>query len=315
MDIWTMVLVVVGLCLFEVISSIDNAIINAEVLSTMKPKYRRWFLLWGILIAVFVVRGFLPWLIVWATAPELGFLGSLTATFSNDPHVIEAIESSAPILLMGGGVFLVFLFFHWLFLETKNYGLAHEKFFSSIGIWFYATISIILTAVVWMAIQINPMIAFGAVVGSTAFFITHGFKQNAEEQERKMLSKSNGLTDISKILYLEVIDMTFSIDGVLGAFAFTLSVPLILLGNGIGAVVVRQLTVSNIERVKRYKYLKNGAMYSILVLGMIMILDSFGLHIPAWLSPVTTFAIVGYFFYKSVREIKVEEKGKKVKKK
>lgn len=74
------------------------------------------------------------------------------------------------------------------------------------------------------------------------------------------------MTDISKILYLEVIDMTFSIDGVLGAFAFTLSVPLILLGNGIGAYVVRSLTIHNIERVKRYIYLKNGAMYSIGVL-------------------------------------------------
>ncbi len=106
-----MVLIVVGLCLFETISSIDNAIINAEVLSTMSAKARRWFLLWGILFAVFLVRGLLPWLIIWATAPQLGFVGSLTATFSSDPAVIAAIEKSAPILLSGGGVFLIFLFF------------------------------------------------------------------------------------------------------------------------------------------------------------------------------------------------------------
>ena len=74
--------------------------------------------------------------------------------------------------------------------------------------------------------------AFGAVVGSTAFFITHGFKQNAEQREKQLIGNSRGLSDISKILYLEVIDTTFSIDGVLGAFAFTLSVPLILIGNG-----------------------------------------------------------------------------------
>jgi len=84
------------------------------------------------------------------------------------------------------------------------------------------------------------------------------------------------MSDWSKILYLEVIDATFSIDGVVGAFAFTLSVPLILIGNGIGAFVVRELTISNIDRVKRYIYLKNGAMYSIFVLGTIMVLDSFG---------------------------------------
>jgi hypothetical protein len=139
--------------------------------------------------------------------------------------------------------------------------------------------------------------ALGAVVGSSAFFITHGFKQNAEEQERNLMGK--GMTDVSKILYLEIIDMTFSIDGVLGAFAFTLSIPLILLGNGIGAVVLRQITVSNIENIKKYKYLKNGAMYSILVLGSIMIIESFGVHLPQWLSPIATFAILGYFFLKS----------------
>lgn len=158
----------------------------------------------------------------------------------------------------------------------------------------------ILAIIVWLALGKNPLMAFGAVVGSTAFFITHGFKQNAEQRE-KNLSQSH-LSDLSKILYLEVIDATFSIDGVLGAFAFTLSVPLILIGNGIGAVVVRQLTIGNIERIKKYLYLKNGAMYSILFLGMIMLLDGFGFHIPSWLSPVVTFTAVGYFFYKSKLE-------------
>jgi len=114
-----------------------------------------------------------------------------------------------------------------------------------------------------------------------------------------------GLTDLSKIFYLEVIDATFSIDGVLGAFAFTLSVPLILLGNGIGAIVVRQVTIGNIDRIKRYAYLKNGAMYSILFLGLIMLLDSFGVHIPSWVSPVVTFAVIGYFFLKSLRIAKL----------
>ena len=107
------------------------------------------------------------------------------------------------------------------------------------------------------------------------------------------------MRDWSKILYLEVIDATFSIDGVVGAFAFTLSVPLILIGNGIGAFVVRELTIRNIDRVKRYIYLKNGAMYSIFVLGTIMVLDSFGVHIPEWLSPVVTISVIGYFFYRS----------------
>lgn len=303
MNILSLILTVVGLCLFEVISSIDNAVINADVLATMGKKARKWFLLWGLIFAVFVIRGLLPWLIVWATNPDFGFIGSLTATFSEDPRVLEAIEASAPILLMGGGVFLVFIFFHWLFLEEKHFGLIGEKFIYSQGIWFYAVVSIILSAIVWFSLQVNPLVAFGAVVGSTAFFITHGFKQNAEKAEQSLMSKG-GLSDISKILYLEVIDATFSIDGVIGAFAFTLSVPLIILGNGLGAFVVRELTIRNIDNIKKYIYIKNGAMYSIFFLGIIMVADSFGIEIPSFVSPVVTFAVIGYFFWKSKLSLK-----------
>jgi uncharacterized protein len=310
MDWWSIILTVFGLCLFETISSIDNAVINASVLRTMSAKARRWFLLWGLLFAVFLIRGLLPWLIVWGTNPSLGPIGAFTASFSNDPRVLEAVELSAPILLMGGGVFLVFLFLHWLFLEEKHYGLPTEKFFYENSVWFYAVISAILAVIVWYGIKLSPLIAFGAVVGSTAFFITHGFKQNAEYAEKKLLntdSKSSGMSDISKIFYLEVIDATFSIDGVLGAFAFTLSVPLILIGNGLGAIVVRQITVGNIETVRKYKYLKNGAMYSILFLGLIMIADGFLRHVPQWISPVMTFAVIGFFFWKSAKELKKDK--------
>ncbi|MBI2315091.1 DUF475 domain-containing protein [Candidatus Daviesbacteria bacterium] len=301
MDILSIVLIVAGLVLFETISSVDNAVINAEVLSTMSKRARRWFLLWGLLLAVFLLRGLLPWGILWATNPGLGPIGAFGAALSSDPKVVEAIEKSSPILLSGGGIFLIFLFFHWLFLEPKNYGLKSERFFHSQGVWFYAVVSIILAVIVWFALQENPFMAFGAVVGSTAFFITHGFKENAAAEEKKLLSTSR--SDFSKILYLEVIDATFSIDGVIGAFAFTLSVPLILLGNGIGAFVVRQLTIGNIDRIKKYIYLKNGAMYSILSLGIIMILDSFGFHIPSWFTPVVTAIIVGYFLLKSRKAI------------
>ena len=149
-DWFNAVLVVVGLSLFEGVSSLDNAIINAEVLRTMGEKARRWFLVWGIFFAVFVVRGVLPWLILFVVNPELGLWGSLTATFSNDPRAAEAIARSAPILLMGGGIFLVFLFFHWLFLEPKKFGLAGERFFLSQGVWFYAVVSVLLSLTVWM---------------------------------------------------------------------------------------------------------------------------------------------------------------------
>jgi len=294
-----------GLALFETISSIDNAIINAEVLTTMGEKAKKFFLFWGLLFAVFIIRGLLPWAIVWATSPALGPIGAFTATFSNDVSVIRAIDEAAPILLLGGGMFLVLLFLHWLFLEDKNFGLPHEKFFLRQGVWFYAVTSIVLMVTVWFALQINTLMAFGAVVGSTAFFITHGFKQNAESAEKDLLNKNR--SDISKIFYLEVIDATFSIDGVLGAFAFTLSVPIIILGNGLGAYVVRKLTIGNIKHIKSYIYLKNGAMYSILFLGIIMSLDAFDVHIPALISPFVTFLTVGWFFQKSRKHKKMLE--------
>lgn len=294
-------IIILGLALFETVSSIDNAIINADVLRTMGTRARRWFLTWGIAIAVFGVRGLLPLLIVWLVTP-FGLWDSITATFSSDPAVLAAFERSAPILLMGGGVFLILLFLHWLFLEEKRYGLIGEAFFHKNGVWFYASASIFLTVLVWFAIVKNPMLAMSAVVGSTAFFITHGFKQQAEVAEARLL-KGGGSSDLAKVLYLEAIDATFSIDGVLGAFAFTLAVPLILLGNGLGALVVRQLTIKNIEHVRKYVFLKNGAMYSILFLGTIMIAEGFGTHVPALLSPIITFAIVAYFFLRSHKEL------------
>jgi hypothetical protein len=115
-------------------------------------------------------------------------------------------------------------------------------------------------------------------------------------------------------MYLEVIDASFSIDGVIGAFAFTFSIPLILIGNGLGAIILRQLTVSNIKRIKKYIYLKNGAMYAILFLGTIMLLDSFGIHIPSWVSPIATFLAIGYFFMKSRRVLAKCPKTKEKKK-
>ncbi len=305
--IFSALVTIIGLSLFETVSSVDNAIINAEVLSTMGKRAKRWFLLWGMIIAVFLVRGLLPWAIVWAFNPSLGPIQAFSAAWSSDPAVHASIEKSAPILLIAGGVFLLFLFLHWLFLEDKRFGLPRtEKFFMSQGVWFYAVVSILLASITWFALKQNVLMGFGAVVGSTLFFITHGFKQNAEAEEQKL--KGSIRSDLSKLFFLEIIDATFSLDSVLGSFAFTLSVPLILIGNGLGAVLVRQLTVGNIERIKKYVYLKNGAMYSILALGIVMVMQSFGHHIPEYISPVLTVAIILFFFFKSKIALKNSQK-------
>ncbi len=177
--------VILGLGLFEVISSIDNAVVNADVLSSMSAKWRRWFLLYGILFAVVVVRGLLPLVIIYLSTPGISIAESFMATLSSGGLAKEAIERQAPILLAGGGVFLIFLFLHWLFLETKRYAFFLEKHIHKhYNFWFYGLASVVLLSVVWTTIKIDPLIALGAVVGSTAFFIMGGFKSNAEEKER-----------------------------------------------------------------------------------------------------------------------------------
>jgi hypothetical protein len=248
----------------------------------------------------------MPLLIVYISNPALGLGGAATATFSSNPAVKAAIETQKPILLAAGGMYLVLLFLHWIFIEQKEYAFFLERHVhQKLSVWFYASASIILTIAVWLTMPHGFLIAFGTVIGSTAFFITNGFKQNAEAKERELTHGAH-LSDFSKIVYLEVLDAAFSIDGVLGAFAFTLSVPLILLGNGLGAYVVRYFTVRGIKTVKKYCYLKNGAMYSVASLGVIMLAESLGISIAPWLPTLITFAVVGLFLWLSAKKLRVD---------
>ena len=299
------IVIIIGLCVFEIISSVDNAVINAHVLKTMPEKYRKIFMFWGILLAVFVVRGLLPLIIVWIANPGLSIAQTIAFVFHNNPDIAQSVEHSKPYLLLGGGVYLFFVFLNWLFLEEKKYAFLVESFIHRQGFWFYSIASVFLTMLVYYAIKQTPFLALSAAIGASAFFITDGFKRNAEEQEKKLLS--GHMSAWSKILYLEILDASFSIDGVVGAFAFTISVPLIFLGNGLGAFVVRELTVRGIDLIAKFAYLKNGAMYSIGMLGSLMILESFGHEYPFWLAPLNTIALLLLFLFLSWREIKMAE--------
>ena len=296
---WNFLVIIIGLCLFEVISSVDNAVINAHILKTLPEKYRKIFLFWGLLFAVFVVRGVLPFFIVWIANPSLSIIQVVTSTFSNSPEIVQYIDKSKPLLLLGGGIYLFFVFLAWLFLEEKKYAFLVEGFIHRQGVWFYALASIVTTALVYFSLQRNPIMALAATIGVSAFFITDGFKKNAEESEKKLLNPAMGAW--SKILYLEVLDASFSIDGVIGAFAFTISVPLIILGNGLGALVVREMTIRGIDVITKYAFLKNGAMYAIGILGFLMILESFGYEFPFWLAPLNMVILLALFLFLSIR--------------
>lgn len=300
----TAVITIVGLLVLEVVQSVDNAIVNAHMLKTMSPRARRWFLVWGILTAVFLVRGLLPLLIVWITAPGITLWQAVLATFGSDPLAREAMDKSAYILLVGGGMFLLLLYFHWLFLEKKDPYFVFDRLVKERhGVWFFAVAAILLVSVLW-AMRGAPLAMLAAATGNAVFFILYGFRQTAEQEEHAIESAHS---DIAKLLFLEVLDLSFSIDGIFGSFAFTTNVLLILIGNGIGALIVRDLTIRGIDKVGQYRWIKNGAMTSIGVLGAFMVSEAFGVHLPQWLPTVTTLGIVGLTFWSSHRHLKAAE--------
>ncbi len=310
MNIIDIFLIIAGLAVFEIVNSVDNAIINAHVLKSMSPKWRKIFLFWGLIFAVFVIRGVLPFLIVWLTVPGISFGEVFAALFSGAPEVADAVNEGKPLILMGAGVFLLLLYLHWLFLEEKTPLFATDKLVKPhFGIWFFACAAILLVALLYFA-RGNPILMLSAAIGNAMFFILYGFREQAEKESQYLVAGHAGMGDFSKLLYLEVLDASFSFDGVLGAFAFTTDVLLILIGNGIGALVVRELTVKSIDKVARYKFLKNGAMTSIGFLGAIIIFESFsealklGINIPSAVAPLITFVLVGVAFWESDKLLK-----------
>ncbi|CAK0746321.1 conserved membrane hypothetical protein [Gammaproteobacteria bacterium] len=302
------IITIVGLLVLEIIQSIDNAIVNAHMLRTMSERARKWFLVWGILTAVFFVRGVLPFLIVWLTAPSLSLWQAAQATLGSDPIAHDAMAQSAYILLIGGGMFLLLLYFHWLFLEKKDpYFFIERIVKEQHGVWFFAIAAVLLVGLLWVS-RDHPLAMLAAAIGNAVFFILYGFRQTAEQKEQEIEQSGS---DISKLLFLEILDLSFSIDGIFGAFAFTTNVGLILIGNGIGAIIVRELTIKGVDQVNRYRWLKNGAMTSIGVLGGFMVTESFGVHLPEWLPTAATLSIVGAAFWSSHRHLQQEETANK----
>jgi hypothetical protein len=298
------VIVIFGLLVFEIVSSIDNAIVNAHVLKTIPEQYRRLFVLWGFLFGVVGVRGLLPFTIVWLANTQLSLFQAIHLTLSDPDLMAKSVEQSKALLLVGGGMYLVMVFLAWLFLEEKKYAFLVEHFIHRQSVWFYAVSMGLITAVTYFAITRghHPLMPLATQVGVTAFFVAEGFRRNAEQAEESLHGPN--LSALSKLLYLEVLDASFSIDGVVGAFAFTMNVILILIGNGVGAIVVRAGTVLGTDFVQKFAYLKNGAMYSIGMLGGLMVLEAFGKEMPFWFAPMNTSMLLVLFLWLSYREMK-----------
>ena len=304
------IFIVLGLIVFEVVNSIDNAIVNAHVLKTMGQLWRKRFLLIGIVTSVFLVRFLLPLFIVWFSVPNISLNELFGSFFGGSDVAANAISAQKPVILMFGGIFLLFLYFHWLFLEDKE-PLYIERFLKAKhGVWFFAFAAVVLVVVMYLA-KANPMMMLAAAIGSATFFLLYGLKETAESNERNV--ETANMSDFSKFVYLEVLDAAFSFDGVIGSFAFTINLLLIFIGIGIGAVVVRQLTIKGIDQVAKYRYLKNGALTSIGFLGLFMIIEAFGQELPSYVPIVITLLLVGVAFWKSRQLLTKQPKHKEQK--
>ena len=235
------------------------------------------------------------------------FTGKLYANFSGGSDLAaNAINAQKPVILMFGAVFLLYLYFHWLFLEKKD-PLYIERFLKAKhGVWFFGFAAVTLVVVMYLA-KANAMMMLAAAIGSATFFLLYGLKETAESTQQGIGNAT--MSDFSKFVYLEVLDAAFSFDGVVGSFAFTINLLLIFIGIGIGAVVVRQLTVKGIDQVSKYLYLKNGAMTSIGFLGLFMIIEAFGIELPSYIPIAATLLLVGVAFWKS-RQLIVNPKKK-----
>ena len=265
----------------EVSLSFDNAVVNASILKRMDERWQQYFLTWGILIAVFGMRLLFPILIV-SVATGIGFLG-VTDMALHDPttYALHLNESHVQIAAFGG-MFLLMVFFSFIFNENKELhwlGYIEEKM-SSFGklesIEIILALGLLLIGQNWLPETIRLSALVAGISGVMLFVIVDSLAalfEDEEEGEEVLEAIKKG--SVMSFLYLEVLDASFSFDGVIGAFAITQDVVIIMLGLAIGAMFVRSLTVYLVRKgtLDEYVFLEHGAHYAIGSLAAIMLIS------------------------------------------
>ena len=258
------------LAILEISLSFDNAVVNAKILKTMDKVWQKRFLTWGIIIAVFGMRFIFPILIV-AAAANIGIIETIKISLYEPHKYHEILLHTEKLIYAFGGAFLWMVFSDFLFEEKevkwiKPIENTAEKFgrVSNISLMIAIIIGIL---VVYEVKDYRVAIAF--FLGLLSYSLIKGVNEALSVDGVK-----NGLLGL---IYLEVLDASFSFDGVIGAFAITPNILLIMLGLGIGAMFVRSLTIWMVEKgvLDEYKYLEHGAHYAIGILAVIMLLKIF----------------------------------------
>jgi uncharacterized protein len=292
----------------EVSLSFDNAVVNAAVLKNMGEKWQRIFLTWGLLIAVFGMRLIFPVLIV-SLATGLGFSDVANMTIENPAAYAQHLNNVHVEISAFGGMFLLMVFFsfilnsgkelHWLgSIEAQASALGRLK-----AIEIILALALLLIMEKWLPheIRLNAMVAgiSGLILFVAVDSLVDYFENMEKLEQAADLVKSAG---IMSFIYLEILDASFSFDGVIGAFAITQDVVLIMLGLAIGAMFVRSITVFLVNKgtLDEYVYLEHGAHYAIGVLAGIM-LASLRYHISEVVTGLVGAALIALSFFSSVR--------------
>lgn len=287
------------LAVLELSISFDNAIVNAKILKKMSSFWRTMFFWVGLPIAVFGVRFLFPFILVSITSHiDLHHVFILAV---KDPTGYQnAVMKNASVLYSFGAGFLVMVCFNFFkeqqnpehaqvpWLKLENTAL-FKLFFKTPGILFL--IGLLFALILYFSRGPSESIAFYLGVLIQISLSALGLKLSGLK-----------LSGFLLFIYLEVLDASFSLDGVLGAFAFTQDPLIMLTGLGIGAVFVRSLTLKLLHKntLQNFIYLEHGAHYAMGILGFILFAEIF-IHIPPALSAILSFSFLGKAFYDSKR--------------
>ncbi|KAB2345543.1 DUF475 domain-containing protein [Actinomadura rudentiformis] len=288
------------LAVLEISLSFDNAVVNAKVLERMSPFWQKIFLTIGIAIAVFGMRLVFPLAIVAITAGMSPYQ-AFDLALNDEKAYAHALESAYPMIAAFGGMFLLMLFLDFVFQEHDHQWLAWlERPLARIGKLDQLAVVIAGTALALAGgyFADNPgEVMIAGVLGMITYILVNGLGElfegagDLDEDDENVKKGPNGLAVATGkaafflFLYLEVLDASFSFDGVIGAFAISTNLIIIALGLGIGAMYIRSLTVFLVRKgtLHEYVYLEHGAMWAIGALAACMLI-SIGHHVPEWIT-------------------------------
>ena len=300
--------IVVVLSILEVSLSFDNAVVNAKVLEDMDEVWQRRFLTWGMVIAVFGMRVIFPLAIV-AIAAGLGPVDAVKLSLEQ-PDRYEEIVSSAHVGIAGfGGAFLAMVGLKYFFDSDKDVHWIKgiEEYLTKFARIEALEIALLLIALYLISLLLSPeealtFISAGAL-GIVTFIAVEAISTLLEMQdEARAAAGAVVRSGLGGFLYLNVLDASFSFDGVIGAFALSNNMVIIALGLSIGAMFVRSMTIMLVQKgtLAQYRYLENGAFWAIVALGVIMLLSA-RYHIPEAATGLIGAVLIGLSLWWTVR--------------